>query len=168
MVAGATRVATRVPVEAAATAALVALAVQGAGMGGQTAWVFLPFAIAGYAVGGLGHGVKNTLLRTLIQRRVPDRVHGRAFAAYNAARNTAEVAAIGAGGLIVSAIGARPALALAGLGPVLAAGGGLAALSRARGSAADAATSLESPTPEAALWVVPPSVPPSEPIPEVQ
>ena len=130
MVVGATRIAPRVPAQAVATAALIALAVQGAGIGGQTAWVFLPFAIVGYAVGGLGQGVKNTLLRTLIQRRVPEPVHGRAFAAYNAARNAAEVAALGAGGLLVAAIGARPALAVAGLGPVLAAAGGLVALRR--------------------------------------
>jgi MFS family permease len=126
MVAGAMRIAPRVP----ATAALVALGLQGAGMGLQTVWAVLPLAIAGYAIGGVGHGVKNTLLRTLIQRRVPDRVHGRAFAAYNAARNTAEVAALGAGGLLVTAIGARPALALAGLGPIVAASAGLVVLRR--------------------------------------
>ena len=38
-------------------------------------------------------------------RRVPERVHGRAFAAYNAARNAAELSAIGAGGLLVTGIG---------------------------------------------------------------
>jgi hypothetical protein len=91
--------------------ALVALAVQGAGMASQTAWAVLPVALAGYAIGGLGHGVKNTLLRTLIARRVPEQVHGRAFAAYNAARNAAEVLALGAGGLLVAAIGPRPCAA---------------------------------------------------------
>lgn len=135
MVGGATRIASRLRPEAAATAALVALAVQGAGMGGQTAWTVLPFAIFAYLIGGAGHGVKNTLLRTLIQRRVPDRVHGRAFAAYNAARNTAEVAALGAGGLLVAAIGPRSALVIAGLGPVLAGGAGLIALRRGRAAA---------------------------------
>jgi hypothetical protein len=61
---------------------------------------------------------------------VPDRLHGRAFAAYNAARNAAELGAIGAGGLLVAAIGPRPALLIAGLGPVLA---GLAGLALLRG-----------------------------------
>jgi hypothetical protein len=61
-------------------------------------------------------------------------VHGRAFAAYNAARNTAEVAALGAGGLLVTAIGARAGLALAGLGPILAASAGLAVLRRRAGT----------------------------------
>ena len=131
MVMGATRIAPRVRTEAIASAALVGLVVQGAGMGGQTIWTVLPFAIAGYAIGGIGHGAKNTLLRTLIQRRVPDRLHGRAFAAYNAARNTAEVAALGAGGVLVAALGPRAALVLAGAGSMLAAAAGLAALRRA-------------------------------------
>ena len=105
MVVGATAVAQRIPVAVAAGAALVALGIQGAGIAAQTAWAVLPFAMAGYLVGGLGHGVKNTLMRTTIQRRVPAALHGRAFAAYNAARNTAELGAIGAGGLLVGAIG---------------------------------------------------------------
>jgi MFS family permease len=125
MVAGATGLAARVPVRRAPTVALLALAVQGAGMAAQTAWAILPAAIAGYAVGGLGHGVKNTLLRVAIQQRVPGPVHGRAYAAYNAARNAAELVALTAGGLLVAAIGPRPALLIAGLGPVLLAAVGL-------------------------------------------
>lgn len=80
MVAGATGLAGRLPQRRAAAVALIALAVQGAGMAAQTAWAILPVAVAGYAVGGLGHGVKNTLLRLVIQQRVPGRLHGRAFA----------------------------------------------------------------------------------------
>ena len=101
-----------------------------AGRTAQTAWAVLPAALAGYVVGGLGHGAKNTLLRSLIARRVPARVHGRAFAAYGAARNGAELAALGAGGVLVAAIGPRTALLLAGLGPVVAALAALAALHR--------------------------------------
>ena len=130
MVVGATALARRVPARLAAAGALVALAVQGAGMGVQTAWAILPVAFAGYLVGGLGQGVKDVLLRSLIADRVPGPVHGRAFAAYNAARNTAELAAVGAGGLLVGALGPRAALVLAGLGPVLAAAAGLTALHR--------------------------------------
>jgi hypothetical protein len=128
MVAGATGLAGRLPQHRAAAVALVALAVQGAGMAAQTAWVILPVAFAGYAIGGLGHGVKNTLLRLAIQQRVPGRLHGRAFAAYNAARNAAELVALAAGGLVVTAIGPRPALLVAGLGPVVLAAVGLAVL----------------------------------------
>jgi hypothetical protein len=61
---------------------------------------------------------------------VPAAVHGRAFAAYNAARSTAELGALAAGGVLVTALGPRAALVLAGLGPILAAAAGLAALRR--------------------------------------
>ena len=128
MVAGATLLAHRIPAALVAAGALVALGVQGAGMGVQTTWAILPVAFAGYLAGGLGHGVKNVLLRTLIAVRVPDAVHGRAFAAYNAARNSAELCAVGAGGVLVGALGPRAALLLAGLGPIAAAAAGLTAL----------------------------------------
>jgi hypothetical protein len=132
MVAGAAGIAGRIPGRRAAAVALVALAVQGAGMAVQTAWAILPVAFAGYAVGGLGHGVKNTLVRLVIQDRVPSRLHGRAFAAYSAARNVAELVALAAGGLLVAAIGPRSALLIAGLGPVVLAGAGLAVLRACR------------------------------------
>ena len=54
------------------------------------------------------------LARTLIQERVPDRLHGRAFAAYNGLRNGAELIALAGGGLLVAALGGRVTLALAG------------------------------------------------------
>ena len=130
MVLGATVPARRVPARLVAAGALVALAVQGAGMGIQAAWTILPVAFGGYLVGGVGHGVKNVLLRSLIAARVPGAVHGRAFAAYNAARSAAELCALGAGGVLVGALGARAALVVAGLGPILAAAAGLAALAR--------------------------------------
>jgi Na+/melibiose symporter-like transporter len=136
MVLGATALARRVPTRLVAAGALVALAVQGAGMGVQTTWAILPVAFAGYLLGGLGHGVKNVLLRALITVRVPSAVHGRAFAAYNAARNTAELGAVGAGGVLVSALGPRAALVLASLGPILAAAVGLTALRQRVGTAA--------------------------------
>jgi MFS family permease len=134
MVCGATALARRVPGGLIASAALVAVAVQGAGMGVQTAWAILPVAFAGYLVGGIAHGVKNVMLRALLTVRVPEALHGRAFAAYNAARNTAELGAVGAGGLLVGALGPRAALLLAGLGSILAATAGLAALGRRAGA----------------------------------
>lgn len=128
MAAGALGVAGRIPARHQPWAALVALAVQGAGMAGQTVWAVVPAAVAGYLVGGVGHGVKNTLVRTVMQRRVPAAVHGRAFAAYSAARNTAELAATALAGVLVAAVGARAALAIAGLVPIAAALAGLLAL----------------------------------------
>ena len=135
MVLGAVGVAPRLKAPLAA-AALVALVLQGAGMAAAASWAVLWFVIAGFLVGGIGHGVKNVFMRTLIQQRVPGEGHGRAFAAYNAARNTAELGALGAGGVLVSVLGAQHALLLAGLGPVVAGAIGLAALGYRPSSAA--------------------------------
>jgi hypothetical protein len=92
----------------------VATLVQGVGLGLPTAWLVAAFGGATWFVGGIGHGTKNTLARTLIQERVPNRLHGRAFAAYNTMRNGAELVALACGGLLVTAIGGRTTLALAG------------------------------------------------------
>ena len=66
-------------------------------------------ALIGFAFGGVAHGVKNVLLRTLIHERVPEALRGRAFAAYNGARNGAELGALALGGVVVGAFGARTA-----------------------------------------------------------
>ena len=102
-----------------AVAALVAVALQGAGIAGAALSPVLWMALIGFVLGGVAHGVKNVLLRTLIHERVPDALRGRAFAAYNGARNGAELGALVLGGLVVGAFGARPALLVAGVGPVL-------------------------------------------------
>jgi Na+/melibiose symporter-like transporter len=128
MVLGASALARRVPARLIAAAALVALGVQGAAIAVQAAWAILAVAFAGYLLGGVAHGVKNVLLRALIATRVPDAVHGRAFAAYSAARNAAELGAVGAGGVLVGVLGPRAALVLAGSGPVIAAVAGLVGL----------------------------------------
>jgi MFS family permease len=127
MVLGATTLPRRVPAAATATVALVAIAVQGAGLALPTLWLALGFALVAYAGGGAAQGLKNVLIRTLIHERVPERLHGRAYAAYNGLRNGAELVALAGGGLLVSAIGARWTLLLAGALPVLAALAGLAA-----------------------------------------
>jgi MFS family permease len=127
MVLGATTLPRRVPAAAAASVALVAIAVQGAGLALPTLWLSVGLAAAAYVVGGSAQGLKNVLIRTLIHERVPERLHGRAYAAYNGLRNGAELVALAGGGLLVSAIGARWTLLLAGALPVLAALAGLAA-----------------------------------------
>ena len=65
-------------------------------------------------MGGLAHGLKNVMFRSLLHVRVPDRLHGRAFAAYNGIRNSAELGAFAAGGVLVALIGPRGTLAYAG------------------------------------------------------
>jgi MFS family permease len=118
MVAGAVGLARLVPSPWHAVGALAGVAVQGAGMLGAAVGATMALALAGFLVGGLAHGTKNVLLRTLIHERVPEASRGRAFAAYNAARNGAELAALGAGGVIVGLAGAQLALAVAGAVPL--------------------------------------------------
>ena len=123
---------------ALAGGALVAIVVQSVGLGAPTLWLTAAFCFVMWFVGGSAHGLKNVLIRTLIHERVPERLHGRAFAAYNGLRNFAEIFALAAGGVLVAAIGARWTLFLAGLIPAAAGLAGLAVYARRR--AADTET----------------------------
>jgi MFS family permease len=118
MAAGSAALAHRVPRASLAVGGLVAVVLQGAGIAGAALSPVLWMALIGFVLGGVAHGVKNVLLRTLIHERVPEALRGRAFAAYNGARNGAELGALILGGVVVGAFGARPALLAAGLGPV--------------------------------------------------
>jgi MFS family permease len=118
MVVGASALARRIPSSLLATGALAAVAIQGAGLFGAALSSVLTLAVAGFAVGGVAHGVKNVALRTLIHQQVPEFLRGRAYAAYNAARNAAELGALVAGGVLVGAIGARSALLISGAVPL--------------------------------------------------
>jgi MFS family permease len=117
---------------ALAAGALYAVVVQSLGLALPTLWLVFPFALVSYAIGGLAHGLKNVLIRTLIHERVPARLHGRTYAAYNGMRNAAELFALACGGVLVVAIGARWTLFLAGAIPALAGLVGIAAYSRFR------------------------------------
>jgi MFS family permease len=129
MVLGATLLSRRVASGMLAVGAVVAIVVQGAGLAGPAVWLVPALAFAFFFVGGLAHGTKNVLVRTLIHERVPSSLHGRAFAAYNGLRNGAELVALVAGGLLVGAIGARWTMLVAGAVPMLA---GLVALAVSR------------------------------------
>jgi hypothetical protein len=114
MAIGAMLLSRRVAAGAIAAAGLIAATVQGAALALPALWLSFAFFLACSFVGGLGHGLKNVMFRSLIHLRVPDELHGRAFAAYNGIRNTAELGAFAAGGLLVALIGARGTLAYAG------------------------------------------------------
>ena len=129
MVLGATLLPRRVGGGVLALGALVAIVVQGAGLAGPALWLVPALAFAFFFVGGVAHGTKNVLMRTLIHERVPSSLHGRAFAAYNGMRNAAELVALVAGGVLVSTVGARWTMLLAGAIPVVA---GLVALAVSR------------------------------------
>ncbi len=129
MALGATLIPRRIASGAVATAALAAIAVQGLGLAGPTIWLVPALAFGFFFIGGLAHGTKNVLVRTLIHERVPTNLHGRAYAAYNALRNGAELFALLGGGLLVAALGGRWTLFLAGVIPMTA---GLVALAVTR------------------------------------
>ena len=114
----------RIPVASFAVAACAAVAVQGFGKALAPIWLVFWFMVVCYVIGGAGHGVKNVAFH----EGVPADRHGRAFAAYNGLRNSAELVALAAGGALVAALGARGTLVIAG-GVSAAAGlAGLAAL----------------------------------------
>ena len=129
MVLGATLLPRRIATGSLALAALVAIVVQGAGLAAPAIWLVPALGFTFFFVGGLAHGTKNVLVRTLMHERVPSSLHGRAFAAYNGLRNGAELVALVAGGLLVSTVGARWTMLLAGAIPVVA---GLVALAVSR------------------------------------
>jgi MFS family permease len=141
MAAGSAGLAHRVGRAQLAAGALAAVLIQGLGIAGGALSATLWMALVGFSLGGVAHGVKNVLLRTLIHQRVPDALRGRAFAAYNGARNGAELGALVLGGIVVGALGARAALLVAGLGPAaIGAGCLLLVITRRRHAAANTTT----------------------------
>jgi MFS family permease len=132
MALGATFVSPHIALPSLATAGFVAVAVQGLGVAITPIFLVFWVMVACYLVGGAGHGVKNVAFRSLIHDRIPVERHGRAFAAYNGLRNTAELGALVAGGVLVATLGARGTLLLAGSVSALAGLVGLA-VGRARG-----------------------------------
>jgi Na+/melibiose symporter-like transporter len=120
----------RVATGAVPATGLAAVAVQGSALALPAVWLSFAFLVACSFVGGLAHGLKNVMFRSLIHVRVPDRLHGRAFAAYNGIRNSAELGAFAAGGFLVVAIGPRGTLAYAGGLSALAGAIGVLALLR--------------------------------------
>lgn len=114
MALGAMLLSRRVAAGAVAAVGLAAAASQGAALALPALWLSFAFYLACSFAGGVAHGLKNVMFRSLIHVRVPDHLHGRAFAAYNGIRNTAELGAFAAGGVLVAAIGPRGTLAYAG------------------------------------------------------
>jgi MFS family permease len=133
MALGATFISPHIALPSLATAGFVAVAVQGLGVAITPIFLVFWVMVACYLVGGAGHGVKNVAFRSLIHDRIPVERHGRAFAAYNGLRNTAELGALVAGGVLVATLGARGTLLLAGSVSALAGLVGLA-VRRARGT----------------------------------
>ena len=138
MALGALLLSPRVAAASLAAVGLAAAATQGLALALPALWLSVAFYFACSFAGGLAHGLKNVLFRSLIHVRVPDHLHGRAFAAYNGIRNSAELGAFAVGGLLVATAGARATLAFAGGLSALAGAIGLAIYLR-RGRIAAAA-----------------------------
>jgi hypothetical protein len=102
-----------------AVGAITMVIFQGLGIATGPVSFLYSATLIGYAIGGIAHGTKNVLVRTLVHIRTPDAIRGRTFAAYNGLRNAAEIGALALGGVLVAAIGARDALYVAGFGPAV-------------------------------------------------
>ncbi len=133
-----------------AAGGLAPVVLQGFGITGAALSPVLWLALLGLVFGGVAHGVKNVLVRTLIHERAPEALRGRAFAAYNGARDGAELGAVVLGGIVVGALGARSALLIAGLGP--AAIGATCLLLLLHRRRADAAITATTPTTEGGVF----------------
>jgi Na+/melibiose symporter-like transporter len=134
MALGALLLSPRVAAVAVATVGLAAAATQGLALALPALWLSFAFFLACSFAGGVAHGLKNVMFRSLIHVHVPDSLHGRAFAAYNGIRNSAELGAFAAGGVLVATIGARGTVAYAGgLSALAGAAGLLLMLRRHRG-----------------------------------
>jgi hypothetical protein len=111
---------------------MVAAAVQGLAKFVAPFWQLYVVMLVAWVIGGMGHGIKNTGFRTLIHQRVEATQHGRAFAAFNGLRNTAELAALAGGAGLVTTIGGRGTLWVAGGVSAAAALAGVFALTATR------------------------------------
>jgi MFS family permease len=98
---------------------LLGLVLLGAGLVGSSLAPTLALAMATFALSGLGNGLFVVSDRVLLQRLVPDRLHGRAFGLLDAVDSWGFGGALLAGGALASAYGGRTTFALAGAGTLL-------------------------------------------------
>ncbi|MGH2692024.1 MAG: MFS transporter [Actinomycetota bacterium] len=82
------------------------------------AW--FPVAVVMFVIGGFANGIQLVAVRSLLHKRVPDRLRGRAFAAYYGMIQAAQILALGVGGgFLVELLGSRWTMVFAGTGTVL-------------------------------------------------
>ena len=72
-----------------------------------------------FLVGGFSNGVQLVAMRSLLHKRVPDRLRGRAFAAYYGMIQGAQIVALAASGGLVELAGTRLTMILAGAGTAI-------------------------------------------------
>jgi len=98
---------------------LIGLVLLGAGLVGSSLAPVVGVAMATFALSGLGNGLFVVSDRVLLQRIVPERLHGRAFGLLDAVESWGFGGALIAGGALASAYGGRTTFALAGVGTLL-------------------------------------------------
>ena len=98
---------------------LLGLVLLGTGLVGSSLAPALGVAMATFALSGLGNGLFVVSDRVLLQRIVPERLHGRTFGLLDAVDSWGFGCALVAGGALASAYGGRTTFALAGVGTLL-------------------------------------------------
>jgi MFS family permease len=93
---------------------LTAIALLGLGLLGTGAAPALPLAMVSFALAGVGNGLFLVAVRVLMQRRIPEHLHGRAFGLQDAVDSWGFGAAIVAGGALATSVGGRATFLLAG------------------------------------------------------
>lgn len=79
-----------------------------------------PVAVLMFLIGGFANGIQLVAVRSLLHKRVPDRLRGRAFAAYYGMIQAAQILALGVGGgFLVELLGSRWTMVFAGTGTAL-------------------------------------------------
>jgi MFS family permease len=119
MVIGSTIAGRWIPPSRLAGSLLLAAVLGGASVATAAALAMFPLAVAGFLVGGVGNGIELVTIRSLLHHRVPDRLRGRAFAAYYGVIQGAQIVALGASGGLVELFGARLTMVIAGTGAAL-------------------------------------------------
>jgi MFS family permease len=118
------------------TAMMAGFVAMGLGLatGAVSPW-FAP-VIVGMVIGGIGNAVTSVAEQVLVQRRTVDAVRSRVIAAGDAVGTAAIGVSVAVGGLLVAALGPRPAYLIAAL--TCAAGAALLVPARAAPAAAEA------------------------------
>jgi MFS family permease len=93
--------------------------VGGAAVAVAAAVAWFPLVILMFLVGGMSNGIELVAVRSLLHKRVPDRLRGRAFAAYYGMIQAAQIIALGASGGLVELAGSQLTMVLAGGGTAL-------------------------------------------------
>jgi MFS family permease len=130
----------RIPPHRLALAVMLGAAAVGAAVSLAAAFPTIVLALLMFLVGGGANAAENVSMRSLIHHRTPDRLRGRVFSAYYGMVHAAHISALGLGGFLVTAVGARYSLLIAGLGGLTVGLLGLLLLSRQPASVSDGPT----------------------------